>query len=326
MRKPDVNGNPYPTREECYIIVSKTANSNEHLTNLILKKVILPGMGMEKDGTSEQQIGLLWDEFRGHSSKVVKEFCTSLPCFTPNIIHGGLTPVAQPLDKVINKVFKAYFRDLYKQYILTAPIGKSGNPTPPSRQLLSTWVVEAWEKIPEELVNKSWTACGYPQEKDVTTNNANAMVVWSEKDIGAMVEALCGTEIRTNFDDVECGPDEHFPSDDECSSDNECSDDNESEDDNVEEVYVEPAPMRKSKARDDCNMCAAGDRCGMKTTKLDGLHKCLICGKRMHGFLCGALWDERGDECMMTVKDLSELGQKRESSIGALIGYTCMKV
>ena len=145
-RKPDVNGNPYPTREECYIIVSKTANSNEHLTNLILKKVILPGMGMEKDGTSEHQIGVLWDEFRGHLSKLVKEFCI----------------VAQSLDKVINKVFKAYFRDLYDQYILTTPLGKSGNPTPPSRQLLSTWVVEAWEKIPEELVNKSWTAYGHP--------------------------------------------------------------------------------------------------------------------------------------------------------------------
>ena len=79
MRKPDVNGNPYPMREECYIIISKTANSNEHLTNLILKKAILPGMGMERDGTSEQQIGLLWDKFRGHSSKVDKEFCTSLP-------------------------------------------------------------------------------------------------------------------------------------------------------------------------------------------------------------------------------------------------------
>ena len=125
-------------------------------------------------------------------AKLVKEFCKLLTFLTPDIIPGSLTPVAQPLDKVINRVFKAYFWDLYDQYILTAPIGKSGNPTPPSRQLLSTWVVEAWEKIPEELVNKSWTACRYPQEKDVTTNNANAMVVWSEKDIGAMAEALCG--------------------------------------------------------------------------------------------------------------------------------------
>ena len=66
--------------------------------------------------------------------------------------------------------------------------------------------------------------------------------------------------------------------------------------------------MRKSKTRDDYSMCAAGDRCGMKKTKLGELCKCLNCGKRMHVFLCGALWDERGDKCMMTVKDLSELG------------------
>ena len=143
-----------------------------------------------------------------------------------------------------------------------------------------------------------------------------------------MVEALCGPEIRTNFDDVECGPDKHFSSDDKCSSDNAnaFSDDNESEDDNVEEVYVETTPMRRSKAGDDYSMCAAGDRCGMKTTKLGNEHKCLNCGRGMHGFLCGALWDERGDECMVTVKDLSVLGQQKASSIGALICYTCMKV
>ena len=111
-------------------------------------------MGMQKDGTSKQQIGVLWDEFRGHTSKVAKDYGTSLPFLKPEIIPGGLTPVAQPLDKVIIKVFKAYFRDIYDNYILTAPIGNTGNPKPPSRKLLATWVVESWEKIPKELVQK----------------------------------------------------------------------------------------------------------------------------------------------------------------------------
>jgi len=61
-RKPDKEGNPYPTLEQCYITVTKTANSNQEWTNLILKKVILPGMGMKEDGTSTENIGLLWDE------------------------------------------------------------------------------------------------------------------------------------------------------------------------------------------------------------------------------------------------------------------------
>ena len=65
-----------------------------------------PGMGMKSDGTSDEKIGLLWDEFRAQSSAVVKEYCQSLLFFYPKIIPGGLTPVAQPLDTVINKVFK----------------------------------------------------------------------------------------------------------------------------------------------------------------------------------------------------------------------------
>ena len=39
-RKPDKDGNHYPTRVQCYITVTKTANSNHEWTNLILKKVI----------------------------------------------------------------------------------------------------------------------------------------------------------------------------------------------------------------------------------------------------------------------------------------------
>ena len=71
--KLDKDGNPYPTREQCYITVTKTANSNQEHTNLILKKVILPGMGMDAaTQTSPEQIDVLWDEFRCHSSKVVK--------------------------------------------------------------------------------------------------------------------------------------------------------------------------------------------------------------------------------------------------------------
>ena len=121
---PDKDGNPYPTREQCYITCTKTANSNQEWTNLILKKVILPELGMDMTTeTSPEQIGLIWDEFRGHSAAIVKEYCLSLSFFHPEIIPGGLTPVAQPLDnKVINRIqgTVAYMRPLKLQASLRA--------------------------------------------------------------------------------------------------------------------------------------------------------------------------------------------------------------
>ena len=364
----DKQGNNYPAREDCYITVTKTANSNQEWTNLILKKVILPGMGMNAmSQISHEQIGVLWDEFRGHSSAVVKEYCTSLPFLKPVIIPGGLTPVAQPLDKVINKVFKGHFKDLYDNYILTAPIGNTGNPLAPSRQLLSTWVVKAWSMIPEELVRRSWTACGYKSEQDLICSNEGTMVVYDDKQVGAMVEEICGANVRTNFEDVECGPDPFHPSDDECSSSGiksidtssvESSDDDdeieeiyadpppppgrtaqdrmvaqESSDgnDEIEEVYADPPPparmvqeRRVAQDRVNDNRCAAGEHCGMKTTPLhEKAHVCLNCNKKMHGNLCGHLWSERGDNCQIRQKDLTERAREKCKATGVLICFGC---
>ena len=74
QRLPDKDGNPYPTREQCYITCTKTANSNQEWTNLILKKVILPELGMDMTTeTSPEKIGLIWDAFWGHSAAIMKE-------------------------------------------------------------------------------------------------------------------------------------------------------------------------------------------------------------------------------------------------------------
>ena len=103
---------------------------------------------------------MLCNDFREHSTKDVKEFTTSLDFLCWKIMAGGITPVGQPLDKLVNKVFKGYFHDIFDKWSLTAPINaKNGIPKTPSRQLLATWVVEAWDKIPEQLCKKAWEVC-----------------------------------------------------------------------------------------------------------------------------------------------------------------------
>ena len=73
------------------------------------------------------------------------------------MMDGGITPKSQPLDILINKVFKGFFRDLFKEWSLNAPTNpKTGHPLAPSRQLLAQWIVKAWAKVPKEPVQKSW--------------------------------------------------------------------------------------------------------------------------------------------------------------------------
>ena len=132
-RKPDKNGNHYPPRDKACITISKKTCSNHALTKLYLKKIILPAGGYDKEtGECDNKIGVLWDDFKSHSTAEVKDFCQSLPFLSVDILPGGLTPCGQPLDKVINKVFKGYFRDLYDTYILSAPLTEKGNPVAPS--------------------------------------------------------------------------------------------------------------------------------------------------------------------------------------------------
>ena len=67
-RKHDKNGNPYPKRNQCYITVANTEKSNNNLTKLIPKKVVLPleGAGVPAD-EGDHQVGVLWYEFKAHS-------------------------------------------------------------------------------------------------------------------------------------------------------------------------------------------------------------------------------------------------------------------
>ena len=86
-------------------------------------------------------------------------------------MKGGLTPVRQPLDTVVNKVFKGYLHDIYDLWELTSPINTAtGSPHQPTWKKCVTWVVEAWEKVSKELCAKAWTVCGYKTKKELASD------------------------------------------------------------------------------------------------------------------------------------------------------------
>ena len=199
--------------------MSKTANSSDELTILYEKKVLLPGAGVKNTEEFPRPVLALCDDFRGHSSQATKAFNAGhrqrRKMLKWVIIKGGLTPVAQPLDKLVNKVFKGYLRELYDIYAITAPINPTtGAPYPPSRQLIASWIVEAWERVPEELCAKVWIACGYKTRKELEGDNETALVPWGKDKVGELATKLCGDDIFANsVDEADVGADPMFPED-----------------------------------------------------------------------------------------------------------------
>jgi len=165
--------------------------------------------------------------------------------------------------------------------------------------------------IPEELVQKSWTACRYPAKADLACSNEELVVMFSDEEMGTMVKKLCGPGVCSKFDNKDlCGPDPSFPGDEDCRSD----DSNDSDDDSVQ--AIQPTATVG---------CAAGEHYRMKTTHLDGHHKCLNCRELMHVNVCGALWDEKGPAFGATLEDLTKRVRNSIIQWCSMIRYTCMK-
>ena len=113
---------------------------------------------------------------------------------------GGITPKAQSLDVLINKVFKGLFRDLFEEWSLNAPTNpKTGHPLDPSRQMLAQWIVKTWAKFPKELVRKSWEVSGYNSTEDMSNEEEMASVAvinYSQEQLGTMIENISGDDAR----------------------------------------------------------------------------------------------------------------------------------
>ena len=86
------------------------------------------------------------DDFRVHHKEEVKDFVKSKKSGNDTmpekdryelcqfeIMAGGITPKAQPLDAFIGKIFKGYYREYYDEYYLQAPVKEdTGEIKPPS--------------------------------------------------------------------------------------------------------------------------------------------------------------------------------------------------
>ena len=101
---------------------------------------------------------------------------------------------------------KGFYRDLCDTHMINAPVNPStGHPLIPSRQLCATWVVSAWERVPEALVKKAWVVGNYVafeklQKQDIHESASNEIVNSDQIEmIDAITEATGNDDILQHF-------------------------------------------------------------------------------------------------------------------------------
>jgi len=158
------------------------------------------------------KILLVWDMFRAHCCDSVKarlkEYRTRQA-----VIPGGCTSVLQPLDVSVNKPFKTYIRKLWMSWMISGEtkFTKVGAMKRPRLSLVVKWVKEAWDRIPEELIIKSFKKRGISNAMDGTKDGMlyEDLIVSSsgKDDTSVLNEDLVATTCSvTSIDEDESQP------------------------------------------------------------------------------------------------------------------------
>ena len=112
---------------------------------------------------------LVWDMFRVHLLDSVKRKLKDNKT-RQAVIPGGTTSILQPLDVCLNKPFKTTMRELWNKWMMNGEkeLTKAGNLKRPDLVTVCSWIVEAWDRIPSDMVIKSFLKCGISNSMDGT--------------------------------------------------------------------------------------------------------------------------------------------------------------
>ena len=89
------------------------------------------------------------------------------------IVPGGCTKYIQAADVSWNKPMKEYLREMYDLWLAENEheLTTHGNMKPVPRQKMVEWVLEAWKKLPTEIIVKSFQVCALSSNLDGSEGN-----------------------------------------------------------------------------------------------------------------------------------------------------------
>ena len=88
-------------------------------------------------------------------------------------IPGGCTGLCQPIDVGIGKPLKNRVRNMWEDWMVKQG-GETLRFTPPSRQAIADWVLEATNDLSLDIINNSWRHqpyCSYFENEENTNNH-----------------------------------------------------------------------------------------------------------------------------------------------------------
>ena len=94
----------------------------------------------------------------------------------------------QPLDACVNKPFKAIMPRKWQEWMLSGEhtLTASGRKRKVELDVICTWIKEAWDKIPQQLIRKSFLKCSIMNALDGSKGN----FLWQDEEEDAVDSEL----------------------------------------------------------------------------------------------------------------------------------------
>ena len=110
---------------------------------------------------------LAWDSFRCHLTPAVKNLLNKGKIDTP-IVHRGCTKCIQAPDVSWNKPMNDYLRDMCDLWLANESheLTVHGNMRALPRRQMIEWVLEAWKKLPTDVIIRSFKVCALSTNLD----------------------------------------------------------------------------------------------------------------------------------------------------------------
>ena len=202
----------YPAASEISLMVNPKGYANERTVDQWVNGIFKHRNG--PSSTQSQDSVMIFDDFKGHKGERVRQ-SIELRRGRRLLIAGGLTPKAQILDRVPNRMFKQRFRHRWDMHMLDMEPGPNGKLPIPNRGLVAQWILSAWDEVTSDVIIRCAVSTGTTRAEDydpetrerLGLRSLNASTTTAEivhdAELAEVIDEMSDDEIGVTEEDME---------------------------------------------------------------------------------------------------------------------------